>query len=130
MVRHADPSLDAAAMAAIYAPSVETGVASFEATPPDEAEMARRIEQGAREYPWLVAERDGAVAGYAYGTSHRSRAAYRWTVEVTVYVDAARRRSGVRVSRRKRSTVTRSNGISSWRSAIRAFMQFGDAGWS
>src|ERR1044071_630204 len=95
MVRHADPERDAAAIAAIYAPSVESGVASFEAEPPSADEMRRRIEEGAREYPWLVAERDGAVAGYAYGTRHRGRAAYRWTVEVTVYVDDAGRRSGV-----------------------------------
>jgi phosphinothricin acetyltransferase len=95
MVRHADPERDAAAIAAIYRPSVDGGVASFEAEPPDAAEMARRIAEGAKEYPWLVAERDGAVAGYAYGARHRARAAYRWTVEVTVYVDGSRRRSGV-----------------------------------
>jgi phosphinothricin acetyltransferase len=95
MVRHADPDRDAAAIAAIYAPEVHSGVVSFEAEPPSAEEMRRRIEEGAREYPWLVAERDGAVAGYAYGSRHRGRAAYRWTVEVTVYVDAARRRSGV-----------------------------------
>jgi len=95
MVRHADPARDAAAIAAIYAPSVDSGVASFETAPPDAGEMARRIEDGSREYPWLVAERDGAVAGYAYGARHRSRAAYRWIVEVTVYVDVARHRSGV-----------------------------------
>jgi phosphinothricin acetyltransferase len=95
MVRHADPERDAAAIAAIYAPSVHAGVASFEAEPPGEEEMRRRIADGAREYPWLVAERDGAIAGYAYGARHRTRAAYRWTVEVTAYVDEARRRSGV-----------------------------------
>ena len=95
MVRHADPARDAAAIAAIYAPSVDGGVASFEAAPPTVDEMERRIAEGALEYPWLVAERYGEVAGYAYGARHRSRAAYRWTVEVTVYVDAMRRRSGV-----------------------------------
>jgi L-amino acid N-acyltransferase YncA len=94
MVRHADPERDAAAIAAIYAPSVLSGVASFEAEPPDEGEMARRIAEGSRSYPWLVTERDGAVAGYAYGSRHRSRAAYRWTVEVTVYVDGRRQRAG------------------------------------
>ena len=59
MVRHAHPARDAAAIAAIYAPSVDRGVASFEAVPPTAAEMERRIAEGAREYPWLVAERDG-----------------------------------------------------------------------
>ena len=95
MIRHADPAADAAACAAIYAPNVTAGVASFEEEPPDAAEMQRRIEETSARYPWLVAERDGAVAGYAYGTVHRTRRAYRWVVEVTVYVDQARRRSGV-----------------------------------
>ena len=95
VIRHADPAADAAACAAIYAPNVTAGVASFEEQPPDAGEMQRRIEQTAQRYPWLVAERDGAVAGYAYGTVHRARRAYRWVVEVTVYVDVARHRSGV-----------------------------------
>ena len=95
MVRHADADRDAAALAAIYAPSVESGVASFEAEPPTAEEMRRRIAEGSREYPWLVTERDGAVAGYAYGARHRGRAAYRWTVEVTVYVDGRLQRRGV-----------------------------------
>jgi L-amino acid N-acyltransferase YncA len=95
VIRHADPAADAAACAAIYAPNVTAGVASFEEEPPDAAEMQRRIEETSARYPWLVAERDGAVAGYAYGTVHRTRRAYRWVVEVTVYVDQARQRSGV-----------------------------------
>jgi phosphinothricin acetyltransferase len=95
VIRHADPAADAGACAEIYAPSVSAGVASFEDEPPDAAEMERRIATTAERYPWLVAERDGAVAGYAYGTAHRTRPAYRWVVEVTVYVDAARHRSGV-----------------------------------
>ena len=95
MVRHADPAADAAACAEIYAPNVTSGVASFEEEPPGAAEMERRIAETSEHYPWLVAERDGAVAGYAYGTVHRARRAYRWVVEVTVYVDARRHRSGV-----------------------------------
>jgi phosphinothricin acetyltransferase len=95
MVRHADPQRDAAACAAIYAPNVDPGVASFEDRAPSAAEMAVRIESSSRAHPWLVAERDGAVAGYAYGSQHRTRAAYRGAVDVTVYVDAALRRSGV-----------------------------------
>ena len=95
MVRHADPAADAAACAEIYAPNVTVGIASFEDEAPDAAEMERRIAETSARYPWLVAERDGAVAGYAYGTVHRTRRAYRWVVEVTVYVDARRRRSGV-----------------------------------
>jgi phosphinothricin acetyltransferase len=95
MVRHADPAADAAACAGIYAPNVTAGVASFEEEAPDAADMERRIAETSERYPWLVAERDGAVAGYAYGTVHRARRAYRWVVEVTVYVDAARQGRGV-----------------------------------
>jgi len=95
MVRHADPAADAAACADIYGPNVSAGVASFEDEAPGAAEMERRMAESSARYPWLVAERDGAVAGYAYGTEHRTRRAYRWAVEVTVYVDARRHRSGV-----------------------------------
>jgi len=95
VIRHADPAADAAACAEIYAPYVTSGVASFEDEAPGAAEMERRIAATAESYPWLVAERDGAVAGYAYGTVHRTRRAYRWVVEVTVYVDARRHRTGV-----------------------------------
>lgn len=94
-IRHADPARDAAACAAIYAPSVTDGVASFEDRAPDAGEMARRIVAVSERWPWLVAEREGAVAGYAYATRHRERAAYRWTSDVTVYVDAAHHRRGV-----------------------------------
>jgi L-amino acid N-acyltransferase YncA len=95
MARHADPQRDAAACAAIYAPNVDPGVASFEDRAPTADEMAERIATSARSYPWLVAERDGRVAGYAYGSQHRTRAAYRWAVDVTVYVDPALHRGGV-----------------------------------
>jgi phosphinothricin acetyltransferase len=95
VIRHADPAADAAACAEIYAPYVTAGVASFEEEPPDATEMRRRIETTAERYPWLVAERDGDLVGYAYGTLHRARRAYRWVVEVTVYVDARRHRTGV-----------------------------------
>ena len=57
--------------------------------------MARRIAQTLPRLPWLVAERDGAVAGYAYASPHRERAGYRWTVDVAVYVAAAAQRRGV-----------------------------------
>ena len=74
VIRHADPAADAAACAEIYAPYVTSGVASFEDEAPGAAEMERRIAATAERYPWLVAERDGAVAGYAYGTVHRTPA--------------------------------------------------------
>jgi phosphinothricin acetyltransferase len=86
---------DAAAVAAIYGPFCETTAVSFEVVAPDAAEMASRIDAVTRQYPWLVLERDGAVAGYAYATRHRERAAYMWSVDTAVYVHAAAQRSGV-----------------------------------
>ncbi len=94
-VRSADPELDAAACAAIYAPHVDPGPASFEAAPPDAAEMARRIAGTVAPYDWLVTHRDGVVAGYAYSGPHRAREAYRWSAEVSVYVDGRFHRRGV-----------------------------------
>ncbi|UOM32893.1 arsinothricin resistance N-acetyltransferase ArsN1 family B [Acuticoccus sp. I52.16.1] len=85
---------DAPAIAAIYAPVVETTAISFEEVVPDAEEIARRIAATLGPWPYLVAERDGAVAGYAYASAYRPRAAYRWSVEVTVYVDAAVRGGG------------------------------------
>jgi len=86
---------DAAAIQAIYAPVVERTVISFEEEPPSVAEMADRIAGTLRDHPYLVATRDGVVAGYAYAGPYRSRPAYRWSVDVTVYVDPARHRQGV-----------------------------------
>ncbi len=83
---------DAAACASIYAPFVSDSAVSFEVQPPGAAEMARRI---AAAHAWLVAEDDGEVAGFAYGGSHRARAAYRWATEVSVYVHAQHRRRGI-----------------------------------
>lgn len=95
MVRNADPDRDAAACAAIYAPFVTDHAASFELEPPDADTMAQRIARNAATHAWLVDERDGQVAGYAYGGPHRERAAYRWATEVSVYVDPAFHRRGV-----------------------------------
>jgi phosphinothricin acetyltransferase len=63
--------------------------------PPDAAEMARRIAEYAASHAWLVAERGGRVAGYAYGSPHRSRAAYASSCDVAVYVDPACARQGI-----------------------------------
>jgi phosphinothricin acetyltransferase len=85
---------DAAAIAEIYAPfCIETAI-SFEETPPIAEEMARRIRTTTQTLPWLVLE-DGGVAGYVYARPFRERAAYRWSVEVTVYVHRNYRRKGV-----------------------------------
>ena len=72
---------DVEAIAAIYRPVVETTAISFETVPPDREEMARRITETIRSYPWLVCELGGQIAGYAYATRHRVRAAYRWSVD-------------------------------------------------
>jgi len=95
LIRHADPERDAAACAAIYAPFVSDSPVSTEEEPPDAAAMAERITSYSETYPWLVAEHDGSIAGYAYGSQHRLRPAYRWAADVTVYVAAGHRRRGI-----------------------------------
>ena len=88
LVRPSTPA-DMRAAAAIYAPVVRDGTASFEATPPDAAEMTRRrAALVAGGYPYLVAEADLKVVGYAYAGPYRERAAYRLTVEDSIYVAA------------------------------------------
>lgn len=86
---------DAEAIAAIYAPYVRETAACFELEPPDAAEMARRIGEVGVAYPWLVAEEQGEVLGYAYGTRHRPRRAYQWCTEVSVYVRRSGHRAGI-----------------------------------
>jgi phosphinothricin acetyltransferase len=87
---------DIPAITRIYEHAVATGTATFEYDPPDEAEMARRrqtlLDSG---YPYIVAELDGALAGYAYAASYRPRAAYRYSVEDSIYVAPATHRRGV-----------------------------------
>lgn len=87
---------DAAAVAAIYAPNVTQGVASFELTPPDAAETGARIAATTATYPWLVCDVPGrGVAGYVYATAFNPRAAYQWSTAVTVYVDGSFHRAGI-----------------------------------
>jgi L-amino acid N-acyltransferase YncA len=95
LIRDADATRDAAACAAIYAPSVTDGVSSLEDVAPSAAELSRRIADVSARYPWLVAEIDGTIAGYAYASQYRVRASYRWSVDVTVYVSGAHQRCGV-----------------------------------
>ena len=83
-IRPADPARDAAACAAIYAPSVESTPISFELAPPDATEFARRIERYSATHQFLVAEKGGEVVGYAYACRWRERPAYDWAVEVSV----------------------------------------------
>ena len=86
---------DAAACAAIYAPYVTGSVITFESDPPDGVTMAQRIADAQRAHAWLVAERAGAVIGYAYAGPWKARPAYRWSAEVTVYVAGDARRGGI-----------------------------------
>ncbi len=89
-------SADFEAIRAIYAHAVETGCASFETAAPDRAEMERRHAAIlAAGFPWLVAERDGAVVGYGYFGSYRTRPAYRFTVENSVYVAPEAKGGGI-----------------------------------
>ena len=85
---------DAEACAGIYAPYVTDTAISFERDPPLPAEMALRIAAAARTHAWVVLEDEGRVVGYAYGCPYKSRAAYRWSCEVSVYLERGRRRGG------------------------------------
>jgi L-amino acid N-acyltransferase YncA len=86
---------DAAACAAIYAPFVRDTWVSFETEVPDEAEMARRIAAIGASHAWLVVEIAGKVAGYAYGSVHRTRGAYGTSCDVAVYVAPSFSRRGI-----------------------------------
>lgn len=91
---------DLPAITGIYAHHVRHGLASFEEDPPGEAEMSSRFHALVdRDFPYLVAEADGQILGYAYAGPYRPRPAYRYSVENSVYVasDAARRGVGGRL---------------------------------
>ena len=86
---------DGDACAAIYAPYVARTSISFELVPPSGEEMAGRIARTIERSPWVVVELEGVVRAYAYGTRHRERAAYDWTIETTVYVEEAHQGLGL-----------------------------------
>ena len=92
-VRDATPA-DAAACAGIYAPYVTGTAITFELEPPTVGQMAGRITAALSTHAWLVLEDEGRVVGYAYGGPYKERAAYRWSSEVSVYLEAERRRGG------------------------------------
>lgn len=94
VVRLAEP-FDAAGVQAIYAPIVRDTAISFEIDPPSIEEMSRRIVSTLPSWPWLVCADDGEILGYVYASRHRERGAYRWSVDVTAYVHARARRTGV-----------------------------------
>jgi L-amino acid N-acyltransferase YncA len=81
---------DIAVIAAIYRDHVLHGTASFEEAPPDAAEMSRRRREILdQRLPYLVAERAGRVVGFSYASLYRTRSAYRFTVEDSIYIDEA-----------------------------------------
>ena len=83
-------------IADIYAPFVLNTRISFELTPPDAAEMARRWQViVSKGYPYLVAVHEGEVAGFAYASQYRTRAAYDWTVEDSIYLGQNWRGQGI-----------------------------------
>lgn len=86
---------DAEAIAGIYRPIVEATTISFEAVAPTREDFARRIGETTATHPWLVCERGGQVTGYAYASPHRTRAAYRWSVDTSVYVAKEHQRAGI-----------------------------------
>lgn len=93
-IRDADRA-DGAALAAIYAPYVTDTWVSFETQAPDAAEMATRIASYGQSHGWVVAELDGIVAGYAYASPHRVRAAYATSADIAIYVAPAAQGQGL-----------------------------------
>lgn len=85
---------DAESCAAIYAPYVLDTAVTFETEPPSVEQMAERIAVAQDIHAWLVLTDGGRVVGYAYGGPYKARAAYRWSCEVSVYLESGRRRTG------------------------------------
>lgn len=94
VIRLADGD-DARSVQEIYAPVVRDTAISFELEVPGVPEMRQRISATLEDLPWLVCESEERILGYAYAGPHRTRAAYQWSVEVSVYVHADARKMGV-----------------------------------
>ncbi|MEP7287548.1 MAG: arsinothricin resistance N-acetyltransferase ArsN1 family B [Chloroflexota bacterium] len=86
---------DAEGIQSIYAPIVEHTPISFEYEIPSVAEMRTRVQHKIGHFPWLVLDQDGEILGYVYAGSHSERAAYQWSVDVSVYIKSTVRRSGI-----------------------------------
>src|SRR4051812_46259153 len=86
---------DDAQILEIYAPFCRDTTVSFETEPPTLDEVRRRLAKTLAAFPWLVCDDDGLILGYAYASHHRERAAYVWSVDVSVYVREGRRRGGL-----------------------------------
>jgi len=94
IIRATKPS-DAEGILKIYAPYIANTSFTFETEVPSVDEFRKRIEIYLENWPWLVCEINGIIAGYAYGSKHRERTAYQWCVESSVYVHDDFQRSGV-----------------------------------
>jgi L-amino acid N-acyltransferase YncA len=93
-IRFVEPD-DAADIVAVYGPYCDGTVISFETAAPTVEQMRERIERIMKQFPWLVCEIDGEIAGYVYACPHRERAAYRWAVDVAVYIAPQHQRRGI-----------------------------------
>ncbi len=94
LIRLATPE-DAAGILAIYTPYIETTSFTFETEVPSIEDFAERIRAYLVNWPWLVCEIDGVIAGYAYATRHRERTAYQWCVESSIYIHDDFQRAGI-----------------------------------
>ncbi|RYY84899.1 MAG: N-acetyltransferase family protein [Chitinophagaceae bacterium] len=86
---------DAAALLAIYQPYIETTAITFEEEVPGVAAFAQRIEHCLQRYPWIVAEENGTIAGYAYAAPYNERAAYQWACLSSVYLSEEHKGKGL-----------------------------------
>ena len=93
-IRTASPA-DAGRLLAIYAPYIIDTVITFEYDVPTEEQFRQRMAKVQQRYPWLVAEADGEIIGYAYASQFKDRAAYDWAVETSIYVEKGHRHAGV-----------------------------------
>ena len=88
-------SEDAIELLEIYAPYVRETAVTYEYTVPSKEEFASRIRHTMEKYPYLVAEKDGEILGYAYAGAFHPRAAYAWDAEMSIYIKKDRKRSGI-----------------------------------
>lgn len=103
---------DAADIVSIYGPYCDSTTVSFEVVAPTVDQMRERISSITANYPWLAAEIDGKVVGYVYASRHHERAAYRWSVDVAVYIAPGQQRSGLgRVLYEALFTILRAQGF-------------------
>ena len=94
MIRAIRPE-DASQICAIYNYYIENTIVTFEETPVSESEMKSRIVQNTQKHSWIVYEQDGVIIGYAYASEWKSRCAYKYSVETTVYLKSDAKGQGI-----------------------------------